>query len=129
MVRDELQPRPTSTWPARADLLVLQPLRPDEATLVGAALGLGEAAQWLTRIRADMVGVVNRRAVRWAAAVPDPDRGPADRPAGPRLTGATRRRADMRGIRHDIAKIAECRRRGLAQAWHHPVPWASSSGW
>jgi len=33
---------------------------------VGAALGLGEAAKWLTQIRADMVGVINRRAVRWA---------------------------------------------------------------
>ena len=52
---------------SRADLLLLQPLRPDEATLVGGALGLGEVAQWMTRIRPDMVGVVNRRAVRWAA--------------------------------------------------------------
>jgi type VII secretion protein EccE len=52
---------------SRADLLVLQPLRPDEAALAGTALGLGDAAQWLTRIRPDMVGVVNRRAVRWAA--------------------------------------------------------------
>jgi hypothetical protein len=52
---------------SRADLLVLQPLRPDEAALAGATLGLGDAAQWLTRIRPDMVGVVNRRAVRWAA--------------------------------------------------------------
>jgi type VII secretion protein EccE len=57
---------------ARADLLLLQPLRPDEATLVGAALGLGETAQWLTRIRSDMVGVVNRRAVRWAALAQTP---------------------------------------------------------
>jgi type VII secretion protein EccE len=52
---------------SRADLLVLQPLRADEAMLAGATLGLGDAAQWLTRIRPDMVGVVNRRAVRWAA--------------------------------------------------------------
>ena len=57
---------------SRADLLVLQPLRADEAVLVGATLGLGEAAQWLTRIRPDMVGVVNRRAVRWAALAHTP---------------------------------------------------------
>jgi type VII secretion protein EccE len=52
---------------SRADLLLLQPLRPEEANLVGTALGLGDAAQWLTRIRPDMLGLVNRRAVRWAA--------------------------------------------------------------
>lgn len=57
---------------ARADLLLLQPLRPDEAALVGATLGLGDTAQWLTRIRADMVAVVNRRAVRWAALAQTP---------------------------------------------------------
>ncbi|GGQ70566.1 type VII secretion protein EccE [Couchioplanes azureus] len=51
----------------RADLLLVQPLRADEAELVGATLGLGETATWLTQIRADMVGVINRRAVRWAA--------------------------------------------------------------
>ncbi|MBB4766963.1 type VII secretion protein EccE [Actinoplanes digitatis] len=52
---------------SRADLLLVQPLRAEEAGLVGAALGLGETAKWLTQIRADMVGVINRRAVRWAA--------------------------------------------------------------
>jgi hypothetical protein len=57
---------------SRADLLVLQPLRPDEASLIGGALGLGEVAQWMTRIRPDMVGVVNRRAVRWAALAQTP---------------------------------------------------------
>jgi type VII secretion protein EccE len=57
---------------SRADLLLLQVLRPEEATLVGAALGLGDAAQWLTRIRADMLGLVNRRAVRWAALAQTP---------------------------------------------------------
>ena len=34
---------------------------------MGGSLGLGETAQWLTRIRADMLALVNRRAVRWAA--------------------------------------------------------------
>ncbi|MBU2667688.1 type VII secretion protein EccE [Actinoplanes bogorensis] len=57
---------------SRADLLILQPLRPEEATLLGGALGLGEVAQWMTRIRPDMVGVVNRRAVRWAALAHTP---------------------------------------------------------
>jgi hypothetical protein len=60
---------------SRADLLLLQPLRPDEATLLGGALGLGEVAQWMTRIRPDMVGVVNRRAVRWAALAETPIEG------------------------------------------------------
>ena len=66
VVRDEFTAADVDVA-SRADLLVLQPLRPDEATLAGSALGLGDAAQWLTRIRPDMVGVVNRRAVRWAA--------------------------------------------------------------
>jgi len=60
---------------SRADLLLLQPLRPEEATLVGGALGLGEVAQWMTRIRPDMVGVVNRRAIRWAALAQTPIEG------------------------------------------------------
>lgn len=56
---------------SRADLIILQPLRPDEATLVGAALGLEASRDWLTRLRADMVGAVSRvgpgrSAVRWA---------------------------------------------------------------
>jgi hypothetical protein len=66
VVRDEFTAADVDVA-SRADLLVVQPLRPDEATLAGAALGLGDAAQWLTRIRPDMVGVINRRAVRWAA--------------------------------------------------------------
>ena len=57
---------------SRADLLVLQPLRPAEAILIGSAMGLGEVAQWMTKIRPDMVGVVNRRAVRWAALAQTP---------------------------------------------------------
>lgn len=71
VVRDDFSPADVDVA-SRADLLVLQPLRPDEATLVGAAVGLGEAAQWLTRIRPDMVGLVNRRAVRWAALAQTP---------------------------------------------------------
>jgi type VII secretion protein EccE len=50
---------------SRADLVVLQRLRPDEAALAETALGLGESAEWLTRISEDMVAVVNRRALRW----------------------------------------------------------------
>jgi type VII secretion protein EccE len=71
IVRDDFSPADVDVA-SRADLLVLQPLRPDEASLVGAAVGLGETAQWLTRIRADMVGLVNRRAVRWAALAQTP---------------------------------------------------------
>jgi type VII secretion protein EccE len=71
VVRDEFNAADIEVA-ARADLLVLQPLRLAEATLVGTALGLGEVAQWMTRIRPDMVGVVNRRAVRWAALAQTP---------------------------------------------------------
>jgi type VII secretion protein EccE len=67
---------------ARADLLILQPLRADEAELVGTAIGLGETAAWLTRIRADMVGLVNRRAVRWAALAQTPIEAQLIGPAG-----------------------------------------------
>lgn len=65
VVRDGLSPADTDAV-SRADLVVLQPLRPDEAALAGVALGLGDSAAWLTRIRGDMVAVVNRRALRWA---------------------------------------------------------------
>jgi type VII secretion protein EccE len=82
VVRDDFGPADVDVA-TRADLLLFQPLRPDEATLAGATLGLGEAAQWLTRIRVDMVGVVNRRAVRWAALAQTPIEaqliGPPDR--------------------------------------------------
>jgi type VII secretion protein EccE len=71
VVRDDFGPADVDVA-ARADLLVLQPLRPDEANLVGAAIGLGETAEWLTRIRPDMVGLVNRRAVRWATLAQTP---------------------------------------------------------
>lgn len=57
---------------ARADLLIVQSLRPDEADLLGTAVGLGEIVPWLTRIRADMVGLINRHAVRWAALAQTP---------------------------------------------------------
>jgi type VII secretion protein EccE len=71
VVRDEFGPADVDVA-SRADLLILQPLRAEEANLVGAAVGLGDTAQWLTRIRADMVGLVNRRAVRWAALAQTP---------------------------------------------------------
>ncbi len=65
LVRDELTPADADAL-GRADLAVLQPLRRAEAAVAGAALGLGDSAEWLTRIRHDMVAVVNRRALRWA---------------------------------------------------------------
>ncbi|MEV1018317.1 type VII secretion protein EccE [Micromonospora sp. NPDC049801] len=71
VVRDELTPADVDTL-TRADLAVLQRLHPAEATLAGAALGLGASADWLTRIRDDMVAVVNRRALRWALLSPTP---------------------------------------------------------
>jgi hypothetical protein len=71
VVRDELTPADVDAL-SRADLALLQPLNPAEATLAGAALGLGGSAEWLTRIRDDMVAVVNRRALRWALVSPTP---------------------------------------------------------
>lgn len=65
VVRDELTTADVDAL-SRADLVVLQPLRPAEAALAATALGLGASAEWLTRIREDMVGVVNRRSLRWA---------------------------------------------------------------
>lgn len=71
VVRDTLTPADGDVL-AQANLAVLQPLRPGEAVLAGSILGLGESAQWLTRIRPDMVAVINRRALRWARLVPTP---------------------------------------------------------
>ncbi|MGC4818828.1 type VII secretion protein EccE [Micromonospora sp. DT63] len=71
VVRDELTPADVDAL-SRADLAVLQPLHGAEAALAGTALGLGGSADWLTRIRDDMVAVVNRRALRWALLSPTP---------------------------------------------------------
>lgn len=71
VIRDELTAVDTDSL-ARADLVVLQPLDPAEASLAGTALGLGGSAEWLTRIREDMVAVLNRRALRWALLSPTP---------------------------------------------------------
>lgn len=66
LVRDELGQADLDVL-ARADLALLQPLTPAEAYVAAAALGLGDSANWLTKIRADMVGiVVGRRTLRWA---------------------------------------------------------------
>lgn len=69
VVRDEVVPADGDAL-ARADVAVLQPLEPAEAALADGALGLGGSAEWLTRIRPDMVAVVNRRALRWALLSP-----------------------------------------------------------
>src|SRR5581483_9860281 len=66
LVRDDLTAGDLDVL-ARADLALLQPLNPGEAALAATALGLGDSASWLTRIRADMLGVVvGRRTLRWA---------------------------------------------------------------
>lgn len=65
VVRDELTPADVDQLTG-ADVLMLQPLTPAEAALAAESLGLHAAADWLTRIRGDMVGVVHRRTVRWA---------------------------------------------------------------
>ncbi|WP_277351274.1 type VII secretion protein EccE [Micromonospora sp. HNM0581] len=65
LVHDVLTPADAGTL-GRVDLAVFRPLSPAEAMVAGHALGLGDAAESLTRIRQDMVAVVNRRALRWA---------------------------------------------------------------
>ncbi|BAL85523.1 hypothetical protein AMIS_3030 [Actinoplanes missouriensis 431] len=61
---------PDADLAASADLLLLQPLTPDEAALLGTALDLGETAGLLSRMRPGMLAVVTQRAVRWAALTP-----------------------------------------------------------
>jgi type VII secretion protein EccE len=85
----------------RADLVVLQPLSPDEAALAGAALGLADGRDWLTRIPAGMVGAVarpgtGRATLRWALLSPtDLER---------QLIGSTERVAiDERSVRRSRA--------------------------
>jgi len=89
VVREQLTHADTDGL-SRADVVLLQPLRADEASLAGAALGLGEAAEWLTRMRPDMVAVVNRRTLRWAMLTITPIEtqlvGAPTRPA-PTVTG------------------------------------------
>lgn len=71
LLRDELTSADVATL-GHADLAVFQPLDSTEAALAGNALGLGPSAEWLTRMRQDMVAVVNRRALRWARLTPSP---------------------------------------------------------
>ena len=71
VLRDDLSTADLDTL-ARADLVILQPLSHSEAALAGTALGLGDGQEWLTRIGADMVGVVNRRTVRFARLAATP---------------------------------------------------------
>ncbi|WP_328464451.1 type VII secretion protein EccE [Actinoplanes sp. NBC_00393] len=66
VVWDAVRPADLETV-TRADLLLLQPLEAAEAALLDGALHLGETAVNLTRMRPDMIAVVDRRTVRWAA--------------------------------------------------------------
>ncbi|WP_345625203.1 type VII secretion protein EccE [Rugosimonospora acidiphila] len=70
VLREEVSAADTAQL-ARADLVLLQSMPPDEGALVAAALGLGGSREWLSRIRPDLVGAVSRlgagrSAVRWA---------------------------------------------------------------
>ncbi|MEV0730329.1 type VII secretion protein EccE [Polymorphospora sp. NPDC050346] len=92
VVRDEVAAADAGTL-AGADLVLLQRLPPDGAALVGSTLGLGTSADWLPRIRADMIGVVSRNRLRWALLSPTsietgllssiPAGGPRPAEAGP----------------------------------------------
>ena len=57
---------------SRADFLLLQRLRAEEADLLRDAIGVGDAAAWFAKIRPDMVGLVNRQVVRWAVLAQTP---------------------------------------------------------
>lgn len=70
-VRDEITSADVGAA-SRADFLMLQRLREEEAELLRDALGLGDAAEWFAKIRPDMVGLVNRQAVRWAVLAQTP---------------------------------------------------------
>ncbi|MFC5000728.1 type VII secretion protein EccE [Dactylosporangium cerinum] len=72
LVRDDLTAADADLL-TRADLVLLQPLTPAEATVATEVLGLTESASWLTRIPPEMLGiVVSRRTVRWAHLSPTP---------------------------------------------------------
>ncbi|SDY62701.1 type VII secretion protein EccE [Asanoa ishikariensis] len=70
-VRDELTEADVDLL-TTADLVVLGTLRPPEAAIAADALGFGAAADWLTRIRDDMVAVVSGDALRWAVLATTP---------------------------------------------------------
>lgn len=71
VVRDALTPAGAAAL-TRADLVILQPLSAAEAALAGDALGLRVSQEWLSAIRADMVGLASRGQVRWARLSPSP---------------------------------------------------------
>ncbi|AEV81361.1 Cortactin-binding protein 2 [Actinoplanes sp. SE50] len=53
-----------------ADLVLLQPLRADEAERAGDALPLGDAARLLSRMRSGMIGIAGPHGIRWAMLAP-----------------------------------------------------------
>ncbi len=69
VVRDGYSPEDAGDALA-ADLLMVTPVRAEEAGALGAALGLGEATGWLARMRPGMLALINERAVRWVAVTP-----------------------------------------------------------
>jgi hypothetical protein len=72
VLRDDLAP-PDADILARADLVLIPPLSAPEAELAAGALGMGQLAGYLPKIRPDMVGVVaGRRTLRWTLLSPTP---------------------------------------------------------
>jgi type VII secretion protein EccE len=69
IVRHELTPADRDLL-VGADVVVLQPLTPAEATVAAAGVGAAESESWMSRISASMVTVVNRGVVRWATLNP-----------------------------------------------------------
>ncbi|MFC7549083.1 type VII secretion protein EccE [Plantactinospora sp. GCM10030261] len=67
----------------RVDLVALGRLGADEAALVGATLGTTTAGDWLTRIRDDMVALVEHGTLRWAVLAATATESHLVNPAGP----------------------------------------------
>lgn len=60
---------------ARADIALLQPLTPAEATLAAATLNVRDVERSLSRLRRDLVTIVSHGTVKWAQVVPTPTEG------------------------------------------------------
>lgn len=69
IVRHELVPADRELL-AGADVVVCQPLTEAEAAVAAPGVGAAESEEWLSRISAPMVAVVNRGVVRWATVNP-----------------------------------------------------------
>ncbi|MEV0718273.1 hypothetical protein [Asanoa sp. NPDC050611] len=71
VVRDQVT-NEDATLLADADLVLMQGRPPHEAATAAAALGLPDAADWLSRITGEMLAVATTGTLRWAALTTTP---------------------------------------------------------